>query len=79
MSYLKNQYKMNKNIIIFVMFLSNIILLNAQTLKFSQIKLIDNNISTVPQNKVWKIESVLSSDPLIPSKGTTDNTYYTIK
>ncbi|HRS53663.1 MAG TPA: hypothetical protein P5250_03030 [Bacteroidales bacterium] len=70
---------MNKNIIIFVMFLSNIILLNAQTLKFSQIKLIDNNISTVPQNKVWKIESVLSSDPLIPSKGTTDNTYYTIK
>lgn len=43
--------------------------LKAQTLQFSQIKLV-GNVETVPANKVWKIESVLSGEHRLPTSGT---------
>jgi hypothetical protein len=48
------------------------------TLQFNRVILVDNNLQTVPVSKVWKVESVMSVNTLIPAAGTTDNTYYTI-
>jgi len=41
----------------------------AQTLQFSQVKLV-TTVETVPANKVWKIESVLSGEHRLPTSGT---------
>lgn len=44
--------------------------LKAQTLQFSQVKLI-STVETVPANKVWKIESALSGEHRLPTSGTS--------
>jgi hypothetical protein len=44
--------------------------LKAQTLQFSQVKLI-TTVETVPANKVWKIESALSGEHRLPTSGTS--------
>jgi hypothetical protein len=48
------------------------------SLQFSRVLLVDNNIQSVPANTVWKVESVMSVSTLVPSTGTSDNSYYTI-
>ena len=35
-----------------------------QNLKFSQIILVNNNPQTVPVGKVWKIEKIVTNDPM---------------
>ena len=47
------------------------------TLAFSKVKLIGTTVETVPVGKVWKIESVMSTDVLVPPVGISDNSYYT--
>ncbi|MEI6766617.1 MAG: hypothetical protein WCM76_13370 [Bacteroidota bacterium] len=66
-------------------FFSAILLLSAffaeaqnYTLHFSQVKLIGSTLATVPSGSVWKVESVMSTDVLVPSSGISDNSYYTI-
>jgi hypothetical protein len=47
-------------------------------LQFSRVLLVDAGLQTVPANAVWKIESVMTTNNMVPPAGTTDNTYYTI-
>lgn len=42
----------------------------AQTLEFNQVKLV-NSVETVPANKVWKVESVLSPEVRYPTSGSS--------
>ena len=59
---------------LFIVFLN----CEAQTLQFSRVLLVGSTLETVPAAKVWKLESVMSLSNLVPSTGTSDNTYYTI-
>lgn len=46
--------------LVFALFILAASSLQAQTLSFSQVKLV-STIQTVPQNKVWKVENILPS------------------
>lgn len=68
---------MKKSVILIVLFFAAFIT-NAQTLQFSQVKLVGSVMETVPAGKVWKVESVMSTSTMVPSTGTLDNTYYSV-
>jgi len=46
--------------LVFALFIFAASALQAQTLSFSQVKLV-STVQTVPQNKVWKVENILPS------------------
>jgi hypothetical protein len=54
----------------FVFLLLTATLGQAQTLQFGQVKLVTSS-ETVPANKVWKVESVLTGEERYPTSGTT--------